>query len=148
MKKIFNITILAFTLAACGPKDATFVEQKPENIAAFENYVPTTGGADILFNEYEHDFGTVSKEYKQKHIFYFINSGDAPLLITNAKGSCGCTIPFFPEKPIEPGEQGKIEVEIDITNKTPQKVFNVSVRVESNAKNDLVKLKLKGIPTE
>ena len=70
------------------------------------------------------------------------------MLITNAKGSCGCTIPFFPEKPIEPGEQGKIEVEIDITNKTPQKVFNVSVRVESNAKNDLVKLKLKGIPTE
>ena len=148
MKYLVKITILSFLIQSCGPKEAQFVENKPEAIEAFQNYTPTVGSADILFNEYEHDFGTVSKDYKQKHIFYFINSGDAPLLITDSKGSCGCTIPFFPKEPIEPGQQGKIEVEIDISNKTPQKVFNVNVRVESNAKSGLAKLKLKGIPTE
>lgn len=150
MKTFSKLICISIALLAmsCGPKEAKVEEVVPTTIPAFENYTKTTGGAEILFNELEHDFGTVTKEYKLKHVFYFINSGDAPLVISNAKGSCGCTIPFFPAEPIAPGQQGKIDVEIDPTNKTAGKVFEVSVRVESNAQSKLVKLKLKGIPTE
>ena len=118
------------------------------DLTALTNFEKFTVGSQITFSKYEHDFGTVKKGKKLKQSFYFVNSGDAPLVISNAKGSCGCTIPFFPKDPIQPGEKGQIDIEIDANNKESDKVFEVSVKVESNAENNLVKLKLKGIPQE
>ena len=43
--------------------------------------------------------------------FEFTNTGDEPLIISNAKGSCGCTVPEWPKEPIAPGETGEIAVE-------------------------------------
>lgn len=154
MKKIASVlkivsigSILLFS--SCGEtKNGTNNNDSKITVAAFENYEKTVGGPQILFSEYEHDFGTVSKDNNLEHTFYFVNSGDAPLVITNAKGSCGCTIPEFETDPINPGEQSKIEVEIDPSNKLEGQVFQVMVRVESNAKDPLIKLTLKGTPQE
>ena len=136
-------------LTACNsaPETVTTTDGK-EDLTALTNFEKFTGGSQITFSKYEHDFGTVKKGKKLKQSFYFVNSGDAPLVISIAKGSCGCTIPFFPKDPIQPGEKGQIDIEIDANNKESDKVFEVSVKVESNAENNLVKLKLKGIPQE
>ena len=136
------------TLASCSKTSNKAVDNSEEviNIPALNNYDKFVGGAQITFNEYDFNFGTVSKEGKIYHSFYFVNSGDTPLIINDAKGSCGCTIPFFPKDPIQPGQQDKIDVEIDPSGKKEGSLFSLGVRIESNAENKFVVLNLSGTP--
>lgn len=145
-----KISVIAsvLLLSSCSRTSNQAVEnsEKEINIPVLNNHEKFVGGAQITFNEYDFDFGTVSKDNKLQHTFYFVNSGDAPLIISDAKGSCGCTIPFFPKDPINPGQQEKIDIEIDPSGKKEGKLFSVSVQVESNADNKYVKLNLSGTP--
>lgn len=90
------------------------------------------------------DYGTVKKSTDNGvRVFEFVNIGDQPLVITNAKSSCGCTVPSKPEAPVMPGQTGKIEVKY---NMNPGKISKV-ITVESNATNvdnGVVALKIKG----
>lgn len=90
------------------------------------------------------DYGTVKKSTDNGvRVFEFVNIGDQPLVITNAKSSCGCTVPSKPEAPVMPGQTGKIEVKY---NMNPGKISKV-ITVESNAvnvDNGVVALKIKG----
>lgn len=67
---------------------------------------PTT----IAFKAMEHDFGTIKQDSENKHVFTFTNTGSNPLIIQSAKGSCGCTVPKYPQEPVPPGGTGEIEV--------------------------------------
>lgn len=71
---------------------------------------PTT---KISFKEDKYNFGTVNEGEKVKHTFKFTNLGTEPLIIHDAKASCGCTVPTFSKEPVAPGETGKIEVVFD-----------------------------------
>jgi hypothetical protein len=62
------------------------------------------------FDETTFNFGTISQGEVAKHTFFFKNTGKSPLIIASAQGSCGCTIPIWPKDPIQPGQEGKIEV--------------------------------------
>ncbi len=64
----------------------------------------------VQFAETAHNFGTIKQDSKNTKIFKFENTGNEPLIIENATGSCGCTVPKFPKEPIKPGESGEIEV--------------------------------------
>jgi len=64
----------------------------------------------IKFEETEHDFGKINQETENKKSFKFTNTGTEPLIIQNAVGSCGCTVPTYPKEPIAPGKTGTIEV--------------------------------------
>lgn len=145
-KTLVAACILSFTFCSRTNNQSVANSEETINIPALNNYEKFVGGAQIMFNEYDFDFGTVSKENKLHHTFYFVNSGDSPLIISDAKGSCGCTIPFFPNEPINPGQQEKIDIEIDPSGKKEGKVFKVAVRIESNADNKFVKLNLSGTP--
>lgn len=72
--------------------------------------VTAEGTPAFSFTEENHDFGTIDEGVKAEYDFEFTNTGDAPLIITNAQGSCGCTVPSPPKEPIAPGETGKIHV--------------------------------------
>jgi hypothetical protein len=65
---------------------------------------------DIKFGEETHDFGRITQGEKVAYAFKFKNTGSANLIISSAHGSCGCTIPDYPKKPILPGEEGVINV--------------------------------------
>lgn len=65
----------------------------------------------LAFAEMNHNFGEIKQDSKNTHVFKFTNTGTEPLIIEDAKGSCGCTVPKFPKEPIAPGESGDIEVE-------------------------------------
>ena len=71
---------------------------------------PTGPATMIQFAENAHDFGNIKQESENKHMFRFTNTGAEPLIISNAKGSCGCTVPKYPKEPIPPGATGEIEV--------------------------------------
>lgn len=62
------------------------------------------------FEKTEHDFGTIAQGENVSHVFKFTNTGKTDLLIANAKGSCGCTVPEYPRTPIKPGESGEMKV--------------------------------------
>jgi ABC-type uncharacterized transport system involved in gliding motility auxiliary subunit len=64
----------------------------------------------ISFKESSHDFGDVKQDSENTFVFSFTNTGKEPLLIENAKGSCGCTVPEYPKSPVEPGKTGEIKV--------------------------------------
>ncbi|MDB2538955.1 DUF1573 domain-containing protein [Flavobacteriales bacterium] len=79
-------------------------------------FTPTMDGASklpktaIKFATDLHEFGNVDVNSENKYSFSFKNSGSEPLKISNAKGSCGCTVPNWPKEPILPGESSEIEV--------------------------------------
>lgn len=66
--------------------------------------------AEIKFEEETHDFGRITQGEKVAYAFKFKNIGKSNLIISAASGSCGCTIPEYPKKPILPGEEGIIDV--------------------------------------
>ncbi len=75
--------------------------------------VPTGPTTTIAFAESDYDFGEVMDGDKVEHVYKFTNTGSEPLVISNAKGSCGCTVPAWPKEPIPPGKTGEIMVRFD-----------------------------------
>jgi hypothetical protein len=74
-------------------------------------------GAKIEFNKEVHDYGNIKYGGEPYCSFEFKNTGDEPLIISNAKGSCGCTVPEYPKTPIKVGKTGNIKVSFDSTGK-------------------------------
>ena len=97
--------------------------------------------AEIKFEVTTIDYGEVEFESDGKRVFKFKNVGTAPLIFKRISSSCGCTIPKKPEKPIEPGDSGEIEVEYD-TKRVG--VFMKAISVVSNSKNSSIVLRIKG----
>lgn len=96
---------------------------------------------EIKFDKDTHDYGTINKGADGNCFFTFTNIGKEPLIISNCRASCGCTVPNWPKDPILPGKTGKIDVHYD-TNRLGQ--ISKSVTVTSNAKNASVVLMIKG----
>lgn len=84
----------------------------------------------VSFDEMKFDFGDLKEGDIVHHTFLFKNNGDNPLIITNAIGSCGCTVPTYPKDPIAPGEIGKIEVQFN--SKGKEGLQNKTVTVTAN----------------
>jgi len=101
---------------------------------------PTTRDS-IVFNKIEHDYGTIERGSDGVCTFTFTNKGNRPLVLSNVRASCGCTVPKWPREPIAPGEEGEINIRYN-TNITG--AFNKTITVNSNAVNSTVRLRVKG----
>ena len=97
--------------------------------------------AKIEFKDTTIDYGTIEKGADGVRVFEFTNTGDAPLIISNVKSSCGCTVPKKPDGPIAPGETGEIQVKYDTNRVMP---IRKTITVTSNADTPTVALKIKG----
>ena len=97
--------------------------------------------AKIEFKTKVIDYGTIEKGANGIRAFEFTNTGDAPLIISNAKSTCGCTVPNWPKEPIMPGESGKITVKYDTKRVNP---IRKTITITSNADTPTVALKIKG----
>ncbi|GGH34810.1 hypothetical protein IA57_08070 [Mangrovimonas yunxiaonensis] len=97
--------------------------------------------AKIEFKTDVIDYGTIEKGANGVRVFEFTNTGNAPLIISNVKSSCGCTVPKKPEGPIMPGETGEIQVKYDTKRVMP---IRKTITVMSNADTPTVALKIKG----
>ena len=98
--------------------------------------------AKIEFKTDTIDYGTIEKGSNGVRIFEFTNTGNAPLIISSVKSTCGCTVPKKPKGPILPGETGKIEVKYDTKRVNP---IRKTITVISNADTPTVALKIKGL---
>lgn len=86
----------------------------------------------IAFSETDHNFGDIKKGEKVEHVYEVTNTGTNPLIISNVKPGCGCTVPDYTKEPILPGKKGKITLHFDSTNfdGTVHKAADVFVNVE------------------
>ena len=100
-------------------------------------------GPQITFESETIDYGEVAQNSDGSRVFKFTNTGDAPLVIKNAKSSCGCTVPKKPEGSIAPGKSGEIIVRYDTKNRVGQfrKTITLTTNIESQP---MVALKIKG----
>lgn len=110
--------------------------------AAAEPAAPAGPTTTMNFEESEFDFGSVDQGEKVTHVYKFTNTGNEPLIISNAKGSCGCTVPSWPKEPIPVGGSGEIKVQFDSKGKKGKQ----SKRVTLTANTDPVQtfLTIKG----
>lgn len=122
------------------------------NLANAQETVPATtevkavadnpNAPEITFESDVHDYGTIKQNADGGCEFKFKNTGKEPLIITNAKGSCGCTVPTWPKEPIMKGQTGVIKVHYD-TKRVG--AFTKTVTLTSNAKSDTKVLTIKGV---
>ena len=106
-------------------------------------FVSAQGKPAITFEKEDHDFGSFAESLGSVTCtFTFTNTGDAPLLITNASASCGCTRPTFPKEPIAPGKPGEIKVTYNAKGRPGS--FRKSVYIYSNAEPTKATLHIKG----
>lgn len=118
-------------------------QNNPENAieqpeASAQSNAPKT---TMVFEKYEHDFGMLQDGEKVTYIFNFVNTGSNPLIISNAKGSCGCTVPEWPREPIPPGGKEKITVSYDSKNRSGNQEKTVSIT--ANTEPTITQLKIK-----
>ncbi|MBQ7741743.1 MAG: DUF1573 domain-containing protein [Bacteroidaceae bacterium] len=100
--------------------------------------------AEIKFDKILHDFGQFTEDNAQVSCtFTFTNVGDAPLVITQCVASCGCTVPTYSDKPIEPGKTGQIKVTYNGKGRVFGP-FTKVITVMSNAKTKMTRLSIKG----
>lgn len=119
----------------------TFVSAQTDT-PAVENQVEEQKAYPVMeFESTTVDYGVIEQDSDPYRYFKFTNTGDAPLVITNAKGSCGCTVPTWPKEAIAPGETGEIKVRY-ATNRLNK--FTKSITLTTNEANPTRKLTIKG----
>lgn len=97
--------------------------------------------AEITFEKDVHDFETLKQHGDATTEFVFKNTGNEPLIVSNAKGSCGCTVPEWPREPIQPGQSSSIKVKYDSKRLGP---INKSVTITSNGSEQPKVIRIKG----
>ncbi len=128
MRKIITIMVLGFLTFTMNAQETE--KPKDSNAPAFEFVT------EVI------DYGKIELNADGVRTFKFKNIGKSPLVITNIKSSCGCTVPKKPTEPIMPGESGEIEVKY-ATNRPGG--FSKTITVSSNADEPVKTLQIKGI---
>ena len=159
---IFGFAIFAslLTVAACGSDQAgSAAETAPEQtvdpssnlvsgetepaqpVAQSEAEVPSGPTTQMTFASDEYDFGKVKEGTQVTHEYEFTNTGKENLIINNAKGSCGCTVPQWPKEPIAPGKTGVIKVVFDSKSKSGPQSKRVTITANTNPPQSFLTIK-------
>lgn len=110
-------------------------------LALVVGFAKAQGGPVMTLEKTEIDYGNVVQNSDGVRMFKFRNTGTEPLIIKNAQGTCGCTVPKWPNEPIKPGQTASIEVKY-ATDRLGS--FTKTVSVETNEKTVKHVLTIKG----
>ena len=129
---------------------ATPENAKPEKFDPAKTQAKTPEGptTTMVFDAYEHDFGTLDEGDAVTHVFAFTNTGNEPLLLSKCKGSCGCTVPQCPKEPIAPGASGEIEVKFNSKGKKNNQTKTVTINANTDPGQTILKIKAFVNPAE
>lgn len=132
MKKIFPFIFILSSL--------NFSAKAQTDKAAAPSSNPNV--PEITFETEMHDFGTIDYAGDGVYAFKFTNTGKEPLVVTDAKGSCGCTVPKWPKEPVMKGQSNYITVSYDTKRPGP---FTKTVTLNCNGKIPTKVLTIKGV---
>lgn len=132
MKRFFSIAVLAIM---------TFTISCSQTSQADNTIDIDAQGPAIEFNKLIHDYGTMEQGGNGTSEFIFKNTGTEPLILSNVRSSCGCTVPSWPREAIAPGEENTIVVKYDTRRVGP---ISKSITVTSNGSEQPIILRIKG----
>jgi hypothetical protein len=162
MKSIIKILVFSFIfasiLSSCTNGDAKVREEaknaivnntpnkpnqptKPTPPKPVQPSVPTGPTTTIEFKETTYNFGEIKQGDKAEHTFTFTNTGKEPLILSNVKASCGCTVPKWPREPIAVGKSGVINVVFNSKGKRNAQNRKVTVTANTDPKNSYIYMK-------
>jgi hypothetical protein len=140
------LTALVTTLVwSCdSPKDSKQEAISPEvvnnNASADPTATPTSGLPVFEFETDNHEFGIITEGEKVSYTFKFKNTGNAPLVISNASASCGCTVPEYTKTPVAPGEDGEVNVTFDSSGKSGMTTKSVTLIANTEPNTKVLKV--------
>ena len=151
MKKylILSLSALALTFTACGGN--TEKKEAPATAVEASSAKAVSNAPVMTFDRTIHDFGTIQEGERVETLFTFTNTGKSDLVIVDARGSCGCTVPEYPKNtPIAPGATGQIRVSFDSSNKPnlQQKTVTISANTDSGRETIRIKAMVKADPVK
>ena len=126
--KYFAFISALFLIVACAEEEKEVTTDIVENLT------------EIKFENELYDFGEITQGEKVKFTYQFTNVGESDLVISSAKGSCGCTVPDWPRKPIAPGESAEIRVVFNSEGKNGKQHKKVSVIANTQPSTTVVAL--------
>jgi hypothetical protein len=146
MKKVLYTVAIAAMLFSCGNEESkeqitTDVVNNPSTAATDASADTNTDVPKMVFEEEVYDFGTISQGEKAAFSYNFTNEGTSELIITSAKGSCGCTVPSWPKEPIAPGASATIDVVFDSNGKKGVQNKKVTIVANTMPATNVVALK-------
>ena len=141
MKNYFKTIFLCIFFVAFSCDDnSNKKEDKSENSSS--SVMTTSESPAMSFDKTLHDFGTIQEGETVETIFTFTNTGKSDLIIVDARGSCGCTVPEYPKNtPIPPGETGKIRVSFDSSNKPNMQQKTVTISANTDSGRETIRIK-------
>ena len=141
MKKSILIVTVLSVMAFMSCKENAADKVNEENVTAAADRDAKSGEVPVMtFDEVEYDFGTIEQGAPQEHVFKFTNTGNAPLVIVDAKRSCGCTVPEYTKEPVAPGEGGEMLVKFNGSGKN-QVSKTVTITANTAAGTETIKIK-------
>lgn len=146
MKKITILLALVITgsfFTACKDGGNVTAKINKENLekASTRDLEIKKGTALITLDKKVYDFGTVNEGDIVETSFIVTNSGKTDLVITNAKATCGCTIPVWPKAPIKPGESGEVKVKFNTNGKPNRQQKSVTLTTNTESGREILTLK-------
>ena len=147
MKNYFRTTffIIFLTVISCND-NSNKKEIKSENSSS-SSMVSSSESPIMSFDKTLHDFGTIQEGETVETIFTFTNSGKSDLIIVDARGSCGCTVPKYPKNTdIKPGQSETITVSFDSSNKPGMQQKSVTLSANTSSGREMLRIKANVTP--
>lgn len=142
MKKVILVMTAVASLSVVACKDKAADKVKAENVDIAAQRDEDAKKLPVMeFEKTEHDFGTIEQGTPVETVFKFKNTGVAPLIITSATSSCGCTVPEPPKEPIAPGESGELLVKYNGSGAN-QVAKTITVRANTESGTETLKIKV------
>ena len=149
MKNIFviSLVVLGPSFTSCGEDATKKIKTENLEVAKERDSEIKMGGPRFKFDKTEHDFGTINEGDVVETVFSFTNVGKSELIITSAKGSCGCTVPEWPKEPIMPGEAGEIKVKFNSYRKPNLQQKQITLRTNTEGGKEVLKIRAQVTPS-
>ncbi|MEL6926599.1 MAG: DUF1573 domain-containing protein [Bacteroidota bacterium] len=158
MRVLLIVCLFAFGWTACGDDAGNMAgaektveeikaESKINNAKIVRNPVSadvpedTVNVARMEFAQEDFDFGTITEGEVVEHVYTFTNTGKVPLVISNARSTCGCTVPEKPDGPVAPGETGEIKVKFNTKGKVNKQEKPIIITANTYPKETRVYLR-------
>jgi hypothetical protein len=139
MKFIYILFALVIVTSCSTDPSKKAKESKAE---ATEAATPTADGPVVSFDKLSHDFGTINEGEVVETVFTLTNTGNSDLIILNARGSCGCTVPDYPkDQPIAPGDSAEVTVKFDSNNKPNANNRSVTFTTNTEKGREVVQIR-------
>lgn len=147
LNRIFLVASLALLVSCQDGAAKKITNANPVNTTQASQPAVKTDSPVMSFDKTTHDFGTIKEGEKVTTKFSFTNTGKSDLIIVDARGSCGCTVPEYPKNtPIKPGDTQTITVSFDSSNKPGVQQKSVTLSANTESGREMLRIKANVTP--